>query len=47
MNMTTKEWIRHLKHYVETHIRMSAPDKSYILLILNKIEGSLFKEIIK
>lgn len=40
MKMTTREWVRHLKHYVETH-GFSATEKSYMLVILNIIEEGL------
>ena len=41
MNLTTKEWIRHLRNYIETHGDIAAPSKSYILVVLDYMEKSL------
>ena len=38
MKLTTKEWIRHLRHYIDTH---SPLDKDYVLTTLEQIEQSL------
>lgn len=40
MEMTAREWISHLKHYIKTH-GFSATEKSYMLVILGMIEESL------